>query len=226
MRGAHDIGGMHGLGPVVPEPEDAPLFHEAWERRMFGLSQAAGAAGLWGLDMSRAQTERQHPADYLTKSYFELWVDRLEVMATRHGMITAQELATGIPMIPPCPVRGKIRPEDVAAVHGTRFPTLRAHSVPPAFAVGDPVRVLRRHSPRHTRQPSYLNGCLGRILTWHGAHVFPDTNAYGEGENPQHLYTVEFEGSAVWGTDAEPGSLICADLWQPYIGPAEVERDR
>ena len=36
MNGIHDLGGMHGLGPIAPEV-DEPVFHEPWERRAFGL---------------------------------------------------------------------------------------------------------------------------------------------------------------------------------------------
>ena len=36
MNGIHDLGGMHGLGPVVAE-QNEPVFHEEWEGRAFGL---------------------------------------------------------------------------------------------------------------------------------------------------------------------------------------------
>ena len=39
MNGIHDMGGMHGFGPVIPE-RDEPYFHEPWEARMFGIDQA------------------------------------------------------------------------------------------------------------------------------------------------------------------------------------------
>ena len=43
MNGAHDLGGMHGLGPINPEPEaEEPVFHTDWEKRVFGLALAAG----------------------------------------------------------------------------------------------------------------------------------------------------------------------------------------
>src|SRR5947207_3378252 len=32
MNGIHDMGGMHGLGPIDRE-ENEPVFHHAWERR-------------------------------------------------------------------------------------------------------------------------------------------------------------------------------------------------
>ena len=52
MNGGHDLGGMHGLGPVAPEPAE-PVFHAPWERRAFALTLAMGAHGRWTLDRSR-----------------------------------------------------------------------------------------------------------------------------------------------------------------------------
>ena len=36
MNGIHDMGGMDGFGPVEAE-EDEPVFHDAWEGRVFAL---------------------------------------------------------------------------------------------------------------------------------------------------------------------------------------------
>ena len=36
MDGIHDLGGMHGFGPVEPE-DDEPVFHAPWEGRTLGL---------------------------------------------------------------------------------------------------------------------------------------------------------------------------------------------
>ena len=44
VNGVHDMGGMHGFGPVEPEP-DEPVFHAEWERRAFALTLAMGANG-------------------------------------------------------------------------------------------------------------------------------------------------------------------------------------
>ena len=51
MNGGHDVGGMHGFGPVDP-PEDEPVFQSEWERRAFALTVAAGFLGEWNLDAS------------------------------------------------------------------------------------------------------------------------------------------------------------------------------
>jgi predicted ArsR family transcriptional regulator len=60
----------------------------------------------------------------------------------------------------------------------------------------------------------------GVIERVHGTHVFPDTNARGEGENPAHLYSVAFPATEVWGADAaEPNASVYFDAWEPYLEP-------
>jgi nitrile hydratase len=54
----------------------------------------------------------------------------------------------------------------------------------------------------------------------HGAHVFPDTNAHGAGENPQWLYTVRFSGRELWGEEADPNLAVSIDAWESYLEPA------
>ncbi len=45
MNGIHDMGGMHGFGPVVVE-EDEPVFHAPWEKTVFaGFAQLAAQPG-------------------------------------------------------------------------------------------------------------------------------------------------------------------------------------
>ena len=61
MNGGHDLGGMHGLGPIEVE-QNEPVFHEEWERRCFAITLACGYLGEWNLDMSRYARERMHPA--------------------------------------------------------------------------------------------------------------------------------------------------------------------
>ena len=51
-------------------------------------------------------------------------------------------------------------------------------------------------------------------------YVFPDTNAHGEGENPQWVYTVVFDGSEIWGEDADPTLTVSIDAWESYLEPA------
>ena len=53
----------------------------------------------------------------------------------------------------------------------------------------------------------------------HGAHVFPDTNALYQGENPQPLYTVRFSARELWGDAANPADAVYLDLWDDYLDP-------
>ena len=46
MNGIHDMGGMHGMGPIERET-DEPVFHARWESRVFALNRAVGAWGKW-----------------------------------------------------------------------------------------------------------------------------------------------------------------------------------
>ena len=53
MDGIHDMGGMHGLGPIEVEPNE-PVFHHEWEARMFGISCAATGHPDWSTAQSIA----------------------------------------------------------------------------------------------------------------------------------------------------------------------------
>jgi nitrile hydratase len=82
------------------------------------------------------------------------------------------------------------------------------------------VRARNVHPPGHTRLPRYVRGKRGRIAAVYDAYVFPDTNAHDLGEDPQHVYSVAFAGEELWGADAEPGTLVHLDLFEPYLEAA------
>src|SRR5207249_10405661 len=67
MNGVHDMGGMHGLGPVEREPNE-PVFHHDWERKVFALNLATGFIGKWNIDMGRYARELMPGPEYLTRS--------------------------------------------------------------------------------------------------------------------------------------------------------------
>lgn len=91
MNGAQDLGGMHGFGPVEPEPDEPP-FHESWERRVFALTLAMGAYGAWNLDQSRHARESMPPARYLNSSYYQIWLYGLEKLLAERGLVSAEEI--------------------------------------------------------------------------------------------------------------------------------------
>jgi len=94
MNGIHDMGGMHGMGPIVHE-EHEPVFHHEWERRAFAITMAAGFLGEWNIDMSRYVRERMPAAEYLAASYYERWLWGLERLLLECGLLTRQEIESG-----------------------------------------------------------------------------------------------------------------------------------
>ena len=96
MNGVHDMGGMHGMGPIAPEA-DEPVFHEPWEARVFALNRATAALGKWNIDAGRHARERIPPADYLRMSYYEKWLAGLVTRLEESGLVTRAELESGRP---------------------------------------------------------------------------------------------------------------------------------
>jgi nitrile hydratase len=113
-----------------------------------------------------------------------------------------------------------MRPDQVWEAQKTRGIFTRAVETPPLFAIGQRVRARDINPTGHTRLPRYVRGRVGIVRLHHGGHVLPDTNAHGEGEAAQHLYTVAFSMRELWGPDASPHDEICADLWESYLEPA------
>jgi nitrile hydratase len=216
MNGAHDMGGAHGFGRVEPEAHE-PVFHAEWERRAFALTLASGRVGKWNLDMSRFARDNRPPPDYLAKSYYELWAAGLETLLGERGLVSAEEIAASRPLGEPKPVDGVLRREEVENVLYRGRPTLREASTPARFSKGDRVRAKNINPTTHTRLPRYVRGRTGMIESVHGCHVFPDTNALGQGENPQWLYTVVFEARERWGAEADPMLKVSVDAWEPYL---------
>jgi nitrile hydratase beta subunit len=222
MNSAHDLGGMHGLGPINPEPEaEEPVFHTDWEKRVFGLTLAAGFLGKWNIDMSRYARERQHPVDYLRHTYYENWLAGLEKLLIEKELVNPEELKTGKAAGPADESTRQrvLEAGDVAETIAKGSPVAMTISTPPRFKSGENVRAVNRHPLGHTREPRYVRGRVGAIHEYHGAYVFPDRSAEGSKEG-RHLYSVRFTAEALWGVSASGRNAVYVDLWQDYLEPA------
>jgi nitrile hydratase beta subunit len=231
MNGAHDLGGMHGFGPVEPEPNE-PVFHTEWERRVFALTVSTGFLGRWNIDMSRHSRELMPPAEYLATSYYEHWLWGLEHMLVEQGLLSREEIDTRVDAVrrdaappPPrewTPAAGVhvIGPGDQERLLSTGNPFRVDADVPPRFKAGDAVLTRNNHPLGHTRLPRYARAKRGVIDRDHGVFVFPDTNAARRDEKPQHCYSVRFEARELWGPEAPATELIHIDLWDDYLDPA------
>jgi nitrile hydratase len=219
MNGAQDLGGMMGFGPIALEPGE-PWFHAPWERRAFGLTLAMGFTGAWNIDMSRHARESLPPAEYLASSYYEIWAKGIERLVAKTGLASPEELAAGRALREPARVKRVLTAAEVPAALARGGPASRPAEHPARFAVGDRVVTRNMHPKGHTRLPRYARDKEGVIERVHGVHVFPDTNAHGEGENPQWLYTVRFSGRELWGEEADPNLVVSVDAWESYLEPA------
>jgi nitrile hydratase len=193
VNGIHDLGGMHGFGPVVVEA-DEPVFHADWERRVFGATMLAMGAGIANIDRFRHAIERLDPIEYLSAGYYGRWLGALE-RVVREFRESGEQLESAEP--------GSIRP-----VAGA-----------PRFAVGARVRARNLQPAGHTRLPGYARGKVGSIARVYPGFILPDTNAHLQGENPQRVYAVRFDAAELFGSAAEPNACVHVDLFESYLEP-------
>jgi nitrile hydratase subunit beta len=219
MEGVHDMGGLADFGPVRAEL-DEPVFHEEWERRTFAMNMCA-LAYIGPVDRVRHSIERMDPVEYLTTSYYEHWIHALATLAEELGAVTAEELASGR-VSSPVELPHPAPPADamLGLLRGG-VPATREVDTKPAFAPGDRVRARTFEFAGHTRLPRYLRGKTGRVVAFRGNHVFPDTHAHDQGEQPHPLYTVRFEAAELWGANVTRRDCVHVDLWETYLEPAE-----
>jgi nitrile hydratase len=213
----HDLGGMHGFGAIGAE-YDEPPFHEAWEGRAGGLLEVMTFPAGFTVDRFRYLRETLRPDLYLTQNYYEQWIYIAEQLLLESGMISAQELAR-------CKARAQkrndaMRPDAVWGLLHDRTHSGRDLDSAPRFTIGQRVWARNAHPAGHTRLPRYARGKTGSIVSRHGAHVLPDASAHGQGDMPQHLYTVRFSAQELWGERAHPRDSVHLDLWESYLEPA------
>ena len=217
MNGIHDMGGMHGMGRI-PYEKTEPVFHARWEGRVLAMIRAVAATGKLRT-ASRPTIESIPPAEYLRMSYYERFMTALTERMIADGLVTRAEMESGKP------ARGSekttaalnaadaaVRPFQTAAI-----PKLEAVA---RFQMGQRVRARNMHPAGHTRLPRYARGKMGVIERDHGVYVFADTNVYGLGEKPQHVYSVRFSARELWGEQASPRDAVYIDMWDDYLEPA------
>ena len=213
MNGIHDMGGMHGLGPVDPTDPG----HAAWELRMRALSDATDALEQWTLDRFRYFRECLPAVDYLTRSYYEQWLMTYAALLVDSGLVTEAEWQSGRSAGP--------APSNIQAFAADRIDAAladggwgrRTNGAAARFRPGDRVTVVNRHPDGHTRAPRYVRGRTGIVERDHGVFVLPDTNAHGLGESSQHVYGVRFAARELWGDAASPRDSVSLDLWDDYL---------
>lgn len=217
MNGIHDMGGMQGMGPIQREKNE-PVFHAAWEGRVYAMNRALGLWGKWNIDAGRYGIEMLPPADYLRLSYYEKWLVRIIELLLQRGLVTRAEIETGQPAPGSQKTTPPLTADAAPALALNRGNFMRPEADAKArFEVGQHVRARNINPLSHTRLPRYARGKEGTIVRDRGIFVFPDTNAQFMGEQPQHLYSVRFAARELWGDDASARDSVYLDMWDSYL---------
>jgi nitrile hydratase len=216
MNGAHDMGGRQDMGPLEYE-QNEPVFHAPWEARVYALTRAMRAWGKWNLDASRHALELIPAVDYIRMSYYERWAHGLSVLVVKHGLVSTDEIENG----KPAPGSTKATPPFTLATSdrwlNRGIPSSQDPKVRPRFDVRQRVRTRNINPTGHTRLPRYARGKIGVIVRDHGVYLFPDSNAHFQGEKRQHVYSVRFAATELWGEIASPRDSVHLDLWDDYL---------
>jgi nitrile hydratase subunit beta len=220
MEGVHDMGGRTELfGPLKPLDRDEPVFPEPWQGRAFALTLLANrAATSSNLHAFRHALERVPEREYLA-DYYGRWLGSAEILLVDSGLLAPGAVEARAHRLRGADVDEPADPEPHKPTMETAGAgNLRTVDTEPRFAVGDRVRPVG-HTSGHTRLTGYVRGKTGTVSALRPAQVLPDTAAHFVGENPEHVYSVEFGSDELWGADAEPFTLTI-DLFESYLEKA------
>src|SRR5262249_20572256 len=172
-------------------------------------------ADAWRIDQARFAQEQLPPITYLSATYYQRWLLGIEKSIIERGFATPEELKAGH-----AATAGKMLQLTVSA-----FQQRRRFILPPATSTctlqtGDRVRTRNIHPKTHTRLPRYARAKLGVVERCQGCHVYPDSVAVDQGDDPQWLYTVVFTGKELWGIDADPTVQVSIEAFEPYLESA------
>ncbi len=216
MDGIHDMGGKHGWGTVRIDPNE-PVFSEPWHARTFALGVMSMGVSGTNLDAFRHSLERLHPVDYLGDGYYGRWLGCAEQLCVDSGILAHGAVEARARRLRGESVQEPAIPEPHKPQYARGGPgSLRSIDAAPAFKVGQLVRAKAFGKSGHSRLPGYIRGHRGTIAAIRPASVLPDSTAHFTGEDPQHVYTVQFKSAELWGPDAEPSALFI-DLFESYL---------
>tara|TARA_A100001037_G_scaffold288499_1_gene299211 strand:- start:20792 stop:21454 length:663 start_codon:yes stop_codon:yes gene_type:complete len=219
MKAIHDLGGTHGFGPIKM---DSAIFHEQWEKDTFAISKIIQLHGICNVDEKRHAAERISPSRYLQLSYFEKWLDCIEMLLVEKGILTQSEINSRIELYSTndISIENKSIPDLLEKVlQSFKKSNLKdVKSTKPNFKVGDNVLVNPNNKFGHSRSPSYAQKRIGTIEQIFGTFPLPDSIVEGS-PRAEPVYKVRFSAQELWGTSYTESDSITLDLWESYLSP-------
>ena len=219
MDGVHDLGGKEGFGKIdVKEPEEP--FHNEWEGRVLGIARSIARAEDWSLDWFRHCRELIEPTDYLSRPYYDQWLQTYLAMLVNSEMLTISEISRNKPDSDyprnPQSISQPLAADKVETEFNTVTRYDRESNSLPKYKKGERVKTIQYGNTGHTRLPMYARNKVGLVKSYRGNFLFPDAVAKGK-EDAESLYTIEFAATELWGNSANPNDKILIDLWESYL---------
>ena len=137
MDGAHDLGGKQGFGPIEVET-DFVAWHEPWQARAWAITRSTSQSD-WTLDWWRHVRELIDPIDYLSRPYFDSWLQLQAAALIDSGVLTLEEVSTG-KAAGPAADADVMPPEAPAQIAAKPAYFDRPLDSRPAFKPGDTIR--------------------------------------------------------------------------------------
>ena len=213
MNGIHDLGGMDGFGRVVVEAAE-PVFHQPWERRVFGMLATVAFTRLTSAHGYRHAVERMDPEHYLRAPYYERMMTGLATLLVERGKLDRATLDArvpgGFPLAQPAHPNATSDAEELVA-------DTRTSEASPRFRVGDTVRVRDVQPRGHTRCPRYVRGHRGVVVRIDRPFTLPDLAAHTDRDHREPTYGVRFSATELWSASAATRDAVYVDLWESYL---------
>ncbi len=127
--------------------------------------------------------------------YYHHWLAGLEKMLDVKGLVSTKEIS-----------------DREAAIR-------KVEETGPRFQAGEGIKVLDIELLGHSHLPTYIRGVKGQVEADHGAHVFPNSKGYARTDALQHVYTVRFLATDIWGADADSRHSLNFSLWDYQLEP-------
>ena len=219
-------------GGAQPGDLQGPVFHQAWQAHAFAIVMALYENGhyTWadwddylgheiqspdhfaGAPPAEVEGDDGRGANYNRflaaceadgENYFHYWLAGLEKMLDVKGMVSAQALEARIAAI------------------------AKVEAAGPRFKAGDRATVLDIELLGHSHLPNYIRGVTGTVEADRGAKVFPashdhdhdSSHGHGKTDALQHVYTVRFQATEIWGPDADARQSTNFSLWDYQLAP-------
>ena len=174
----------------------------------------------WSLDWFRHCRELIEPTDYLSRPYYDQWLQTYAAMMVNSEMLTISEIMRDQPDPNYPKYRNKISNPLYADKVETEIKNVtrydRETNIPPKFKEGDLVKTIQNGKTGHTRLPMYTRNRTGKVLSIRGNFLLPDSVAECI-EKSEPLYTIEFDTQTLWGKNFHSNDKVLVDLWESYL---------